>query len=77
MSPDQFLAKIAKQPPAPAYLFLGQEGYQRKLCRDALLARVLPGEAREEGFTQVDLDESSLNEVLDDARLSLCLPKTV
>ncbi len=68
MSPEQFLAKIAKQPPAPAYLFLGQEGYQRKLCRDALLARVLPGEAREEGFTQVDLDESSLNEVLDDAR---------
>lgn len=68
MSPEQFLARIAKQPPAPAYLFLGQEGYQRKLCREALLARVLPGEAREEGFTQVDLDESSLNEVLDDAR---------
>jgi DNA polymerase-3 subunit delta len=68
LSPEQFLARIAKQPPAPAYLFLGQEGYQRKLCREALLARVLPGEAREEGFTQVDLDESSLNEVLDDAR---------
>jgi DNA polymerase-3 subunit delta len=68
LSPEQFVARIAKQPPAPAYLFLGQEGYQRKLCREALLARVLPGEAREEGFTQVDLDESSLNEVLDDAR---------
>ena len=68
MTPEQFLAKIAKQSPAPAYLFLGQEGYQRKLCRDALLARVLPGESREEGFTQVDLDETSLNTVLDDAR---------
>lgn len=68
MSPEQFIARIAKQPPAPAYLFLGQEGYQRKLCREALLARVLPGEARQDGFTQVDLDELSLNEVLDDAR---------
>lgn len=68
MTPEQFIARIAKQPPAPAYLFLGQEGYQRKLCREALLAKVLPGEARDEGFTQVDLDESSLNQVLDDAR---------
>ena len=68
MTPEQFLAKIAKQAPAPAYLFVGQEGYQRKLCREALMARVLPGEARDEGFTRVDLDERSLNEVLDDAR---------
>ncbi len=68
MTPEQFIARIAKQPPAPAYLFLGQEGYQRKLCREALLAKVLPGEARDEGFTQVDLDESSLDQVLDDAR---------
>jgi DNA polymerase-3 subunit delta len=68
LSPEQFLAKIAKQAPAPAYLFVGQEGYQRKVCREALLAKVLASEAREEGFTQVDLDERSLNEVLDDAR---------
>ena len=68
MTPEQFLAKIAKQPPLPAYLFLGQEGYQRKLCREALLARLLPGDARAEGFTQVDLDGLSLSEVLDDAR---------
>ena len=68
MTPEQFLAKIAKQAPVPAYLFLGQEGYQRKLCREALLARLLPREAREEGFTHVDLEGTSLNEVLDDAR---------
>ncbi len=68
MTPEQFLAKVAKQPPAPAYLFVGQEGYQRKLCREALLSRVLPGEARAEGFTHVDLDDSSLTQVLDDAR---------
>ncbi|MDQ2840128.1 MAG: hypothetical protein M3Y72_03635, partial [Acidobacteriota bacterium] len=60
--------KIAKQPPAPAYLFLGQEGYQRRVCKDALVERVLPGEARLEGFTAVDLDSTSLPNVLDDAR---------
>ncbi len=68
MIPEQFLAKIAKQPPAPAYLFLGQEGYQRQQCREALLARVLPGEARADGFNQIDLEGASLSDALDDAR---------
>ena len=68
MTPEQFLSKITKQPPAPAYLFLGQEGYQRRKCKDALLERVLPNEARIEGFTSVDLDETDLPAVLDDAR---------
>lgn len=68
MTPDQFLARIAKQPPAAAYLFLGPEGYQRRLCKEALLNSVLPGEARTEGLTQVDLQDLSVSEVLDDAR---------
>ena len=68
MNPDQFLAKIAKPPLAPVYLFLGQEGYQRRLCREALLARVLPGTARADGFTQTDLEDTTLSQVLDDAR---------
>lgn len=66
--PEQFLAKIAKQPPEPVYLFLGQEGYQRRLCKDALLERVLPGDAKIEGLTRTDLDEATLSHVLDDAR---------
>lgn len=68
MTPEQFTGRISKQPPAPAYLFLGQEGYQRRICKEALLARVLPGEARQDGLTQVDLENVSLSEVLDDAR---------
>jgi DNA polymerase III subunit delta len=66
--PEQFLAKISKQPPAPAYLFLGQEGYQRRLCKDALLERALPGAAKTEGLKAIDLAETSLSNVLDDAR---------
>jgi DNA polymerase III subunit delta len=68
LSPDQFVARVAKQPLAPAYLFLGQEGYQRRLCKNALLDRVLPGGLRSDGLTQTDLENTSLREILDDAR---------
>lgn len=68
MTPEQFLGRIAKAPPAPAYLFLGQEGYQRRICKQALLERVLPLEMRSEGFTHTDLESISISDVLDDAR---------
>jgi DNA polymerase-3 subunit delta len=67
MNPEQFLARIAKQQPAPAYLFLGPEAYYRRLCKEALAARVLGPEARD-GFTDTDLENTTLAEVLDDAR---------
>lgn len=68
MTPEQFLSRVEKQPPAPAYLFIGQEGYQRRICRNALTHRVLPIESRAEGLSQIDLEGSSLTQVLDDAR---------
>jgi DNA polymerase III subunit delta len=68
MTPEQFLARIAKQPPAPVYLFLGPEAYMRRVCKDALLTRVVPGEARADGLTQLDLENGTLLDVLDDAR---------
>jgi DNA polymerase-3 subunit delta len=76
MTPDQFRRQIAKQEPAPLYLFLGPEMYFRRLCRDALVERFLAPEEREEGLARHDLDEVSLGEVIDDARsLSLFAPK--
>lgn len=78
MSPDQFLDRIRKSPPAPAYLFLGPEVYQRGRCRKALLERSLTPEDRENGFTQLDLEQTSMAAVLDDARsLSLFAPNRV
>lgn len=68
LTPEQFLVRIAKQPLAPAYLFLGSEGYYRRICKDALLARALPGDARVGGLSQIDLENSTLRQVLDDAR---------
>jgi DNA polymerase III subunit delta len=78
LSPDQFLDRIRKSPPAPAYLFLGPEVYQRGRCRKALLERALTPDDRENGLTQLDLEQTSMAAVLDDARsLSLFAPNRV
>jgi DNA polymerase-3 subunit delta len=78
LSPDQFLDRIRKSPPAPAYLFLGPEIYQRGRCRKVLLERALTPDDRENGLTQLDLEQTSLAAVLDDARsLSLFVPNRV
>ncbi len=78
MSPDQFLDRLKKTGPAPAYLFLGPEAYQRERCRKALLDAALPVEDRDGGLTRHDLDEIPLASVLDDARsMSLFASKRV
>ncbi len=70
MTPDQFILSLQKGAPAPVYLFLGPEPYQRERCRKALLEAVLGSapEDRESGLTRVDLSEIPLAAALDDAR---------
>lgn len=78
MTPDQFLDRLKKGGPAPAYLFLGPEAYQRERCRKALLNAALPPEDREGGLTRHDLDEIPLASAIDDARsMSLFAAKRV
>lgn len=78
MSPEQFLQRIRKGPPAPVYLFLGPELYQLGLCRRALVDKILAPEDRENGLARHDLETSTLAEILDDARsLSLFAPQRV
>ncbi len=78
MTPAQFLAQMKRGEFAPAYLFLGAEGYQRARCRKALLDAMLRAEDREEGIARHDLGEASLAEVIDDARaLSLFASRRV
>lgn len=78
MTPEQFIDRIKKHGPAPAYLFLGPEGYLRSRCREALLAAALDPEERESGYTVHDLDQTTLAAVLDDARsLSLFASRRV
>ena len=68
MTPEQFLRQLPRQDPAAAYLFLGPEQYRRRACKLALLDKALPAGEREEGYTRHDLEEMTLDEVLDDAR---------
>ncbi|MGD1093860.1 MAG: DNA polymerase III subunit delta [Bryobacteraceae bacterium] len=78
MTPGQFLEHLRKKAPAPAYLFLGQEPYQRERCRRALIDATLSAEERESGFSRHDLDQSSLASALDDAKsLSLFASRRV
>ena len=78
MSPEQFLQGLQKTPPAPVYLFLGPEIYQLGACRRALVEKALPPEDRETGLSRHDLEETTLANVLDDARsLSLFAPNRV
>src|SRR5450755_3552045 len=78
MTPDQFLDRLRKTGPAPAYLFLGPESYQRERCRRALIEAVLPPEERAGGLTRHDLDQTTLASALDDARsLSLFATRRV
>lgn len=67
MTPDDFLSALKANKVAPAYLFLGPDAWRRDECRKALIAKALPEEDREQGYTRLDLDEVSLNDVLDDA----------
>lgn len=78
MTPEQFLDQLRKKGPAPAYLFLGPEPYQRERCRRALIDTMLPAEERDSGFARHDLDQSSLAAALDDAKsLSLFASRRV
>ncbi len=76
MGPDEFLRDLAENGPAPAYLFLGAEGYRRAVCRRELVQRALPEGERESGLVRHDLEEIPLAEIVDDARsLSLFAPR--
>ena len=65
MTPAQFLARVKKKDIPQVILFLGQEGYNRRRCRDAVVAAL--GIEPE----QIDMAESSLAAVVDDARAIL------
>jgi DNA polymerase-3 subunit delta len=68
VSPQQLIRSLERQSPAPIYLFLGPEGWYRKVCRQAIVAKALGPDSIEEGVTSLDLDSHTLAEIIDDAR---------
>jgi DNA polymerase-3 subunit delta len=66
MTPAQYIARIKRGEIPSVTLFLGQEAYERRRCRQALIAATVGGD--QEAITRHDLSQSSLTEVIDDAR---------
>ena len=65
---DRFVAAVKERKLAPGYVFVGDEAFFRKKCRDAILQHLVPAEVRELSLYDFDLSETELREVLDRAR---------
>lgn len=63
MTPAQFVSKVKRREIPAVCLFLGQEGYNRKRCREAVVAAMQGVEPE-----QHDASETSLAAIIDDAR---------
>jgi DNA polymerase-3 subunit delta len=64
----KFVDAVEKRKLAPGYIFLGDEAFFRKRCRDAVLAHLISTEMREFSFYEFDLEQTEITEILDRAR---------
>jgi DNA polymerase III subunit delta len=65
---DRFVADVKARKLRPGYVFIGDEAFFRKRCRDAILQHLVPAEVRELSLYDMDLAEVDLQQVLDRAR---------
>jgi DNA polymerase-3 subunit delta len=65
---DRFVSEVEGRKLRPAYVFVGDEAFFRKKCRDAILQHLVPADLREFSLFEFDLSETDLAEVLDRAR---------
>src|SRR5208337_3561258 len=65
---DRFVADVKARKLAPGYIFIGDEAFFRKRCRDAILQHLVPADVRELSLYDMDLGEVDLQQVLDHAR---------
>src|SRR5215475_14265048 len=65
---DRFLSELESRKLKPAYVFVGDEAFFRKRCRDAVLEHMVALDSRDFSVFEFDLADTSLTEVLDRAR---------
>src|SRR4030088_2467662 len=65
---DRFLSELESRKLKPAYVLVGDEGFFRKRCRDAVLEHLGAPDSRDFSFFEFGWIEKSLSEVLDRAR---------
>jgi DNA polymerase-3 subunit delta len=66
--PDRFVSEVKERKLKPGYLFIGDEAFFRKRCREAVLSFLIPSDMREFALYDFDLAETEIVEVLDRAR---------
>jgi DNA polymerase-3 subunit delta len=65
---DRFVADVKAGKLAPGYVFIGDEAFFRKRCREAILQHLVPADVRDLSLYEMDLTEVELQQVLDRAR---------
>ncbi len=65
---EKFVSEVEGRKLRPVYVFVGDEAFFRKKCRDAILQSLVPSDLREFSLYEFDLAETDLAEVLDRAR---------
>jgi len=65
---DRFVSEVQDRKLRPAYVFVGDEVFFRKRCREAILEHLVAPDLRDFGLFEFDLADTDLAEVLDRAR---------
>src|SRR5881392_160077 len=65
---DRFVSEVKDKKLSPAYVFVGDEVFFRRRCREAVLKHLVPAELRDFSLFEFDLAETDLAEILDRAR---------
>ena len=65
---DRFVSEVEARKLRPVYVFVGDEVFFRKRCREAIVQHLVPPELRDFSLFEFDLAETDLAEVLDRAR---------
>ena len=65
---ERFLQEVRTRRPKPGYLFVGDESFFRRNCRDAILEHLIPEGMHQFSLYDFDLESTHLAEILDRAR---------
>lgn len=65
---ERFVSEVKQRKLRPAYVFIGDEAFFRKRCRDAIIEHLVSPELRDFSLHDIDLTETDIGEVLDRAR---------
>jgi DNA polymerase III subunit delta len=65
---ERFVSEVRDRKTKPGYVFVGDEAFFRRQCRDAILEHLVPPGLREFCLYDLDLEQVGVVEVLDRAR---------